>query len=544
MYKSDKKWLTIVNLSEEQNSENKSFLKHLDEFDPMSDDKNQQKSIIDTFTADEPPDPNATYCVSSEIGTLIAQKILNGDKIRIGRNGESTDRSVRNAQRSSHHELSDIADNSHEKNFSRLSEENGHQSNYSVLSWQDQCTKANVRILEPKASKMGEEKKPRRERNLIITRKLNEEEQFRPKVKASGLTLKKTEANEMTRTQPKSATANSRQSKRQANMVQIVGMSTASTFVQQQQQARSRESNHHNQTGDLQQQHNSKEFVIEASTAGAQFESISEPKILNLERTLVPAKPHKVDTKMASKLNERNYLQIIENLTTKFTTNTSNNNKNDKQQTNKRRETAREKKTSSEEMPRPQSENQMLRNLEKKIKSLVMGERETSSLSLIGGGHQSSVVTTPPTTRKIPVNFYQNRPLSASIPYRSNKYIQLSECMDESSNPLYRKKNNLIRASHATPTPLNRHLVFNSPNEAKEFYSKKKPTSLNSNDSAASKTRFINLAKPMSATMRANNRSTNSPKASDANLIALSNRDSQQSNHDSPRIVTKVIIPS
>ena len=49
-------------------------------------------SLIDTFTAnvDEPmSDTQNSYNVNSQVGTLIAHKLSNGERIRVGINGSS-----------------------------------------------------------------------------------------------------------------------------------------------------------------------------------------------------------------------------------------------------------------------------------------------------------------------------------------------------------------------------------------------------------------------------------------------------------------------
>ena len=57
------------------------------------DDRDPEKfenNLIDTFTANiENPNNEKmdSYKVNSEVGTLIAQKLLKGEKIRVGRNG-------------------------------------------------------------------------------------------------------------------------------------------------------------------------------------------------------------------------------------------------------------------------------------------------------------------------------------------------------------------------------------------------------------------------------------------------------------------------
>lgn len=57
------------------------------------EEEKTENSLIDTFTANmENPNNEKmdSYKVNSEIGTLIAQKLLKGEKIRVGRNGALT----------------------------------------------------------------------------------------------------------------------------------------------------------------------------------------------------------------------------------------------------------------------------------------------------------------------------------------------------------------------------------------------------------------------------------------------------------------------
>ena len=54
--------------------------------DPDQDD--EPKDLIDTFTSNIYDDNSATYKVTSTVGNLIANKIFNGEKIRVGVNGQ------------------------------------------------------------------------------------------------------------------------------------------------------------------------------------------------------------------------------------------------------------------------------------------------------------------------------------------------------------------------------------------------------------------------------------------------------------------------
>ena len=55
------------------------------------EEQNEPLSLIDTFTANiyEPePEMSNSYQVSTAVGTLIANKLSNGEKIRVGVNGK------------------------------------------------------------------------------------------------------------------------------------------------------------------------------------------------------------------------------------------------------------------------------------------------------------------------------------------------------------------------------------------------------------------------------------------------------------------------
>ena len=62
----------------------------------MNSNKDEDKiesNLIDTFTANyenSQSEKMDSYRVNSQVGTLIAQKLLKGEKIRVGRNGALT----------------------------------------------------------------------------------------------------------------------------------------------------------------------------------------------------------------------------------------------------------------------------------------------------------------------------------------------------------------------------------------------------------------------------------------------------------------------
>lgn len=68
MFKPDQQWINI-NISSNQGD--------------------YKPSLIDTFTADlDKKNDNDTYKVSGNVGSLIAQKLSHGEKMRICRNGQ------------------------------------------------------------------------------------------------------------------------------------------------------------------------------------------------------------------------------------------------------------------------------------------------------------------------------------------------------------------------------------------------------------------------------------------------------------------------
>lgn len=80
MYNNEQQWMTIVNKnSTTSNKKNEE-----------KDEDRIESSLIETFTANLENMSNETkdsYKVNTEVGTLIAQKLLKGEKIRVGRNG-------------------------------------------------------------------------------------------------------------------------------------------------------------------------------------------------------------------------------------------------------------------------------------------------------------------------------------------------------------------------------------------------------------------------------------------------------------------------
>lgn len=91
MFKQDQNWITILNTNS---------TKSHDSFNPTTNRSNVNQhnnasdsisNLIDTFTGsidNQSNDKLDTYRVKSEIGTMIAQKLVKGDKIRVCRNGE------------------------------------------------------------------------------------------------------------------------------------------------------------------------------------------------------------------------------------------------------------------------------------------------------------------------------------------------------------------------------------------------------------------------------------------------------------------------
>ena len=163
MYRPNKQWLTIVNNRDDKQDNQNSFLKQLNEFDPSrpEDSSGNQKTIIDTFTTNledlnEDDTEANTYRVSGEVGTLISQKLLSGDRIRIGRTGESVRRT--SGRREKRDRGLNMIDEDANKHVSRLSETSNASNYVSILSWKDQINKNDIKIIEPKTAQVREEK--------------------------------------------------------------------------------------------------------------------------------------------------------------------------------------------------------------------------------------------------------------------------------------------------------------------------------------------------------------------------------------------------
>lgn len=83
MYKPEQQWITIITGT--NNDDNDSFL------NDKQTETNNVTSLIDTFTSNldnNKTDKLETYRVKGDVGTLIAQKLIKGEKIRVCRNGE------------------------------------------------------------------------------------------------------------------------------------------------------------------------------------------------------------------------------------------------------------------------------------------------------------------------------------------------------------------------------------------------------------------------------------------------------------------------
>jgi hypothetical protein len=100
MYKPEQQWITInaapVSKDSEKSNDSEIIIdgKKSEEAESVASGKKQEKpfSLIDTFTGglDNPSNMEQleTYRVKGDVGSLIAQKLLKGEKIRVCRNGE------------------------------------------------------------------------------------------------------------------------------------------------------------------------------------------------------------------------------------------------------------------------------------------------------------------------------------------------------------------------------------------------------------------------------------------------------------------------
>ena len=99
MFKPEQQWITIITGT--NNEDNDSIL------NDKQTESNNVTSLIDTFTnnLDNKSEKLETYRVKGEVGTLIAQKLIKGEKIRVCRNGEPV------SVVSESNELEDLASN-------------------------------------------------------------------------------------------------------------------------------------------------------------------------------------------------------------------------------------------------------------------------------------------------------------------------------------------------------------------------------------------------------------------------------------------------
>ncbi len=88
MFKQDQNWMTILNTNSSKSNDN---FNNTNRSNIQNSTADSISNLIDTFTGsidNQSSDKLDTYRVKSEIGTMIAQKLVKGDKIRVCRNGE------------------------------------------------------------------------------------------------------------------------------------------------------------------------------------------------------------------------------------------------------------------------------------------------------------------------------------------------------------------------------------------------------------------------------------------------------------------------
>ena len=94
MYKPDQQWITIMAANRSGNnkkSDEDIIIDGKGSNDAQSDKSEKVISLIETFTSaiDNGNSENLeSYRVKGDVGTLIAQKLIRGEKIRVCRNGE------------------------------------------------------------------------------------------------------------------------------------------------------------------------------------------------------------------------------------------------------------------------------------------------------------------------------------------------------------------------------------------------------------------------------------------------------------------------
>lgn len=136
---------------------------------------NSSNTLIDTFTSvGKEKNNDNIYHVSSDIGSLIAQKLETGVKLYICRNGELVNSRPENRNT-----------DSKDSNRAALEEllETMKVPLPTPLSWQDQILKSEGKMLRgPRKHEVKIVEKPIHERKLFV-KKLIDEEEFRPKLK-------------------------------------------------------------------------------------------------------------------------------------------------------------------------------------------------------------------------------------------------------------------------------------------------------------------------------------------------------------------------
>ncbi|RNA28577.1 hypothetical protein BpHYR1_027477 [Brachionus plicatilis] len=323
MYKPDHQWINI-NISSNQ--------------------RNNKTSLIDTFTADfDKESETESYKVSGDVGSVISQKLVNGEQMRICRNGQPVqkDSTLDDSNDPSsfiiHHQQNN---KDHTHLFSQIPIPRN-----SILSWNDQVKKQNIRIIEPSVSetKVEQPSSTRPERKLIV-KKLVDEEKFKPKTKKPIIDSKEYKET-LNRSPRRQNTIKPIEVTRTKTPVEIVGISRRSTQVTD----------------------------LEPKSPVYKDHKIVDPEEIFTVR-LRPARSFKTNGKLYENLNEKNYDEILGNLTNRFD-NEKNQDFNDllKKKSNKKVNLDKRKQTSfnADSKLNSNSKDSNLKLLEKKYKKLI-----------------------------------------------------------------------------------------------------------------------------------------------------------------------------
>ncbi|CAF0789818.1 unnamed protein product, partial [Brachionus calyciflorus] len=366
MFKPDHQWINI-NISKNDSSEK---------------DKSKKISLIDTFTAefDKPSENTETYRVNGDTGSMIAQKLSDGEKMRICRNGELVNKTTDIFDPSAflinekkievgedeiiiERELITLENDSDEeynkfflfKDFSRMFSDIPIPGN-SILSWNDQVKKDNIRILNPSVPQVKEEQKIKPQRNLIV-KKLIDEDEFKPRVKKSPLESKDYETYGIKSPRRLTTSQSLKLPERAINKtpVEIVGFSQKKTSSEIQ-------SNHLSLKDDISDRFNDPEEIFSV--------------------TLSPAKPLKTNGRLYENLNEKNYGEIFENLTNRYFHDKSQDSKETLGNKNKTKKVILDKRKGIplgiELKSNPKDDKNFLKSLEKKYKNLIYHDLNNS----------------------------------------------------------------------------------------------------------------------------------------------------------------------